>query len=308
MRVLSLFSGGGLGDYGLELAGMEIVGQVEIDDRHRKLLDLQRPWVPKWKDIREIKSDSLPEADIISGGFPCQPYSNAGRKRGAEDDRNLWPEMFRIIREKSPAFVLAENVPGIVSMYLDQVLDDLESHGYATLPFDIPACAFGAGHVRSRIWIIAYSESFHKRRLSERKTEKKYGLTIRNTFLGNSASEGFPDWAGGKVGQPSPLTEFERPVGEDVEDAKRIGWRRWNQKGREILECKGTQNKIKRSSTLARQKPGEKVREIERDFRGMAYGVSDRVHRLQMLGNGQHIQTVKWIGERIMEFASHDQP
>jgi DNA (cytosine-5)-methyltransferase 1 len=93
--------------------------------------------------------------DLLTGGFPCQPFSVAGKRRGAADDRAIWPEMFRVIKEARPAWVLGENVPGIIPMEFDNVLSDLEGIGYACRPFVIPACAVDARHRRDRLWIIA---------------------------------------------------------------------------------------------------------------------------------------------------------
>ena len=92
--------------------------------------------------------------DLLTGGFPCQPFSVAGKRRGAADDRHLWPEMLRVIKEARPAWVLGENVPGIIAMELDNVLSGLEGIGYATRPFVIPACAVDARHRRDRLWIV----------------------------------------------------------------------------------------------------------------------------------------------------------
>ena len=161
MRLLSLFTGGGLGDYGLELAGMETVGQCEINKYCRKLLGVRWPDVPKWGDIREVTGESVREkcgrVDVISGGFPCQPFSIAGQQRGKEDDRYLWPQMLRVIREVQPTWVIAENVPGLIHTALDDVLADLESEGYETITIVFPAHAFGAPHKRDRLWIIAHT-------------------------------------------------------------------------------------------------------------------------------------------------------
>lgn len=94
---------------------------------------------------------------LITAGWPCQPFSVSGKRRGKNDDRHLWPEVFRIVDALRPEFFLGENVPGIASMELDTVLSDLESIGYSCGAFDIPACAIGAVHKRHRIWVVAHS-------------------------------------------------------------------------------------------------------------------------------------------------------
>lgn len=106
------------------------------------------------RDIRELKGQQFSGISLITGGFPCQPFSVAGKRRGKEDDRHLWPEMLRVITEARPAWVLGENVAGIINMELDSVLSDLEAIGYATRTFAIPACAVDARHRRMRIWIV----------------------------------------------------------------------------------------------------------------------------------------------------------
>jgi DNA (cytosine-5)-methyltransferase 1 len=105
-------------------------------------------------NIFELDGSAYRGCDLLTGGFPCQPFSVAGKRRGAADDRALWPEMFRVIKEARPAWVLGENVPGIIPMELDNVLSDLEGIGYACRPFVIPACAVDAKHRRDRLWIV----------------------------------------------------------------------------------------------------------------------------------------------------------
>lgn len=161
MKVGSLFSGGGLGDLGFMMAGMEIAFQVEIEDYCQKILKLRWPDVPKWRDIKDVRGSELPAVDIITGGFPCQSFSVAGQRRGKEDVRWLWPEMFRIICEVGPRWVVGENVPGIIGLALDDVLSDLESEGYETTTLVFPAHVVPpqVPHRRERVWIIAKSRS-----------------------------------------------------------------------------------------------------------------------------------------------------
>lgn len=157
MKVGSLFSGIGGFDLGLERAGMEIAWQVEIDDYCRKVLAKHWPDVPKYGDIRECRD--LGTVDLVCGGFPCQPFSTAGKQSGKEDHRYLWPEMLRVISETGARWVIGENVPGIVHLELDNVLSDLEGIGYTTWTAIIPAVGVDARHKRDRVWIVAYSES-----------------------------------------------------------------------------------------------------------------------------------------------------
>ncbi len=171
MKVLSLFSGGGLGDLGLMAAGMEIAGQVEIDAYCQKILALRYPETVKWKDVRLVTGKEVKEKcgaiDVITGGFPCQPFSNAGSKMGKSDDRHLWPEMFRIISEVRPSWVIGENVSGFIDMALDDVLADLEGLGYECITFVFPAHALGAWHRRERVWIVGYSRLFGQEKCQE---------------------------------------------------------------------------------------------------------------------------------------------
>ena len=162
---LSLFSGIGGLDLAAEMAGFRTVGQCEWADYPTKVLEKHWPDVPRWQDIRTLTGESFHEktglrtVDVISGGFPCQPFSVAGKRRGKEDDRYLWPEMLRVILELRPAWVVGENVAGIVNMALDQVYADLENEGYAVQALIISACAVDAPHRRDRCAIIAYRDS-----------------------------------------------------------------------------------------------------------------------------------------------------
>ena len=114
-------------------------------------------------DIFTLNGADYAGVDLLTGGFPCQPFSVAGKRKGAADDRALWPQMLRVIAEAKPAWLIGENVAGIVTMELDNILSDLEALGYAAWPLVVPACAVDARHRRDRVWIVAYSENDHGR-------------------------------------------------------------------------------------------------------------------------------------------------
>jgi len=125
-------------------------------------------------DIFALNGKQFAGVDLITGGFPCQPFSHAGKRGGKEDNRHLWPEMLRVVSEARPAWVLGENVTGIISMELDNVLSDLEGIGYSCRTFIIPACGVDAKHRRNRVWIVAHDNGGrcqqrdkNERRLSE---------------------------------------------------------------------------------------------------------------------------------------------
>lgn len=168
-----------------EWAGFKTVGQCEWADYQTKVLEKHWPDVPRWRDIRSVTSESFKErtglhtVTLVSGGFPCQPFSTAGNRRGKEDDRYLWPEMLRAIQELQPTWVLGENVAGIISMgepapvsvlendnigsteenmVLEEICQAIQNIGYEVQPVLIPACSVGAPHQRYRTFIVGYSK------------------------------------------------------------------------------------------------------------------------------------------------------
>ena len=165
MKHGSLFSGIGGFDLAAEWMGWENVFHCEIAEFPRKVLHYHFPEAISYDDIKRTDfTIHRGEIDILTGGFPCQPFSVAGKRQGTEDDRYLWTEMFRAIRELAPRWIVGENVRGIVSwnegMVFDQVQSDLEAEGYEVWPIVLPACSVNAPHRRDRVWIVAHSGGF----------------------------------------------------------------------------------------------------------------------------------------------------
>lgn len=159
MTVGSLFSGIGGFDLGLERAGMQIEWQVENNDYCREVLKKHWPHVPCHYDITTIDWGFIPRVDLVCGGFPCQPFSVAGKRRAADDDRYLWPEVVRCLAVLRPTWFLGENVYGLLHLGIEQMYADLEALGYQVAILGIPACAVGSPQIRHRVWIIAHLAS-----------------------------------------------------------------------------------------------------------------------------------------------------
>ena len=164
----SLFSGIGGFDLASEWAGWQNLFHCEWNEFGQKVLKYYWPDAELFTDITKSNFKKYAnKIDVLTGGFPCQPYSSAGKRLGKEDDRHLWPEMLRAIREIQPRYVVGENVRGLTNwnggLVFDEVQADLEAEGYEVLPFLLPACAVNAPHRRDRIWFIAYSISASER-------------------------------------------------------------------------------------------------------------------------------------------------
>ena len=161
MRHLDLFSG--IGGFALAASRVwkdehEIASFCEIEPFCQKVLQKHWPDVPLVSDIRELKGANVGKIDLLTGGFPCQPFSRAGKQKGEIDNRYLWPEMLRIIKKTQPRWIIGENVTGITDLVFDKVLFDLESQNYEVWAAIIPACAVNAQHRRDRVWFMAYSK------------------------------------------------------------------------------------------------------------------------------------------------------
>ena len=163
LKHVDVFSGIGGFPLGFEWAGLSEPSMFcEIEPWCRKVLRKHWPTVPIINDIKELANDPeklIPHCDILTGGYPCQPFSVAGKQKAHEDDRHLWPYLYEIITCKRPTYAVLENVYGHIGLGLDTVLLDLEAEGYATRTFVVPASAVNAPHRRDRLWIVAYSNS-----------------------------------------------------------------------------------------------------------------------------------------------------
>lgn len=170
MKALSLFSGIGGIDLACEWAGIETVAFCEREPFPQKVLRKHWPNVPIYDDVCTLTKERL-EADgiigsgrtidIIHGGYPCQPFSLAGERKGSEDDRALWPEVKRILEEIRPRWFVGENVAEHISLGIDDVLSNLDDIGYTSQPIVLPAAAVGAAHRRDRVFILAHTNSQH---------------------------------------------------------------------------------------------------------------------------------------------------
>ena len=163
--MISLFTGIGGFDLAAETLDWNILFQSEIDDYCIQVLNKRYPNIPKYGNINEIDATKFAGyVDVVAGGFPCQPFSNAGLQQGKEDPRFLWPQMYRVIQECRPNWVIAENVLGLISnangLVFEQVCTDLEREGYKVQPFVIPAAGKDSFQERKRVWIVACLDGF----------------------------------------------------------------------------------------------------------------------------------------------------
>ena len=274
MKVLDLFSGIGGFSLGLEWAGMSTVAMCEKDPYCRKILAKHWPDLTIHEDIRNLDGKKYTNAiDLVAGGFPCQPFSVAGKRKGADDDRHLWPEMLRVIKEAKPRWVIGENVFGFINMALDDVQADLEREHYEVRKFVLPAVAVDARHRRDRIILIAYSNSPAVWNLPERQEIGRDNLqTSRQAITphdGPSQSMAY-----------SQSKRMERDWSFGVEESQ--------------PSC--SQRLSGRDSSGG----GPRIWQAEPGVGRVANGVSHRVDRLRGLGNAVVPQLIQAIGELVL--------
>jgi len=223
VNVLDLCSGIGGFSLGFRRAGMRTVAFCECDEYCQRVLARHWPGVPIFPDIRELGADrlgGLGRIDVVSAGYPCQPFSVAGSRRAHEDDRHLWPEVSRIIAFTRPTWVVCENVVGHVSLGLDEVLFDLEGLGYAARPFVIPACAVGADHQRGRVWIVANADGVRELQPQGRKQVER-----RRDHLGAEQTTANADGEGSQERRLHAGVPGEARRDVDGQDASMDPWR-----------------------------------------------------------------------------------
>jgi len=230
-------------------------------------------------DIEQVCKNGLPSrgekqastVDLICGGFPCQPFSQAGERKGEEDDRHLWPEYFRLIQEIRPRWVIGENVAGLISLGLDQVLSDLESEDYSCQTLIIPACAVNAPHRRDRVWIIG-----RKRDVSDSQSKRTQGGIFEQVENSKSGGDGNAQPLADTTNNGCSIFKHER---------KQRGQGEEREAGDDRTYCNGYGNQWA----------------VEPDVGRVAHGIPNRVDRLKQLGNAVVPQVVEQIGRAIMQ-------
>ena len=278
MKVLDLFSGIGGFSLGLEWAGMETIAMCEKDAFCRQILAKHWPDIPIHEDIRSLDGSQYKSVDVICGGFPCQPYSQAGRQLGNKDDRDLWSEMFRIIQESCPTWVIGENVSGFIGMALDDVCADLENEGYQVQSFVIPACAVEARHRRDRCWIVAHADENDWRRgdctiSQDRRSRVEHWIGSEGQSFGQSN------------------TVMADTTGERVQGLWTGGEQESYAHAQSLVPlCEG-------------QEPTPTNWQVEPCVDRVVDGIPNRVDRIRSLGNAVVPQLVQRIGEII--YANH---
>ena len=286
LRHLDLFSGLGGFSLGLEATGgFETVAFCDIEKFSRKVLKQHWPNVKRYKDIKEltyeqIKEDTLAPIDIVTGGYPCQPFSVAGSQLGEKDKRHLWPDMFRIIKECKPTWVIGENVSGHIKLGLDTVLQDLESEGYSVRAFSISASSVGANHQRERVWIIAHSNMENTR---------QHGRRIEST------------WDTESIG-PRTSEETERSPNSDKvngssERASLVG--ESSDTNSQGLQGRRSEQQLRKNET-ERPTSWDSWWESEPSVGRVANGIPHRVDRLKGLGNSLVPAIPFIIGQSIL--------
>jgi DNA (cytosine-5)-methyltransferase 1 len=309
-RHLDLFSGIGGFALAAKWAGFRTVAFVERDAYCQKVLEKNWPGVAIYGDICQFNGRSLTPISLLTGGFPCQPFSVAGERRGKADDRYLWPEMLRVIRATEPDWVIGENVAGLDGLGLDDCISDLEAIGYEVAPpLEIPACAVDARHVRNRIWILANSYSFRSRASGASRVESSAAASLtaageQSDLVAYATSELRNGTMRSRNGRIGPTD-----CGEDVANANKP--RLQGRISGELQECSD-----ERIAWTSDSRPGGPAAwPVEPNVGRVANGIPNRTHRLKGLGNAivpqvayQIIKTIYDQNYRQAQGPETDQP
>jgi len=285
VKVLDLFAGIGGFTLGLERAGFETVAFCEIDPFAQKVLNKNWPKVPIYDDVKEITAAQLRtdgiEVDIITGGFPCQDISVAGKQEGLKGERSgLWSECARLLRDIRPRYAIFENVRNLLNGnngdWFRQVLWEISAIGYDVEWHCIPASALGAHHKRDRVWIVAYCNSDDRRRRSgaqshQRQTRLESGCSSAGQHIGKTSQT--------LANSSSKRLQRSTKTGDNGED--------WTQPRHQLITgCSG----VSWSEWQTEPNVGR-----------VANGVPDRTHRLKCLGNAVVPPIPEMIGRAIMQ-------
>tara|TARA_R110002020_G_scaffold385121_1_gene596088 strand:- start:1277 stop:2191 length:915 start_codon:yes stop_codon:yes gene_type:complete len=299
LKILDLFSGIGGFSLGLEATGhFETAAFCEIEPYCKQVLKKHWPTVPIFDDIRQLKGTDIGTIDIITGGYPCQPFSVAGKQKAEQDPRHLWPEYFRLIQELKPTWVIGENVSGHIKLGLDSVLEDLASEGYSTRTFSISASSIGANHKRERIWTVANSNN--------RSSEQNDKIQTRwNTSNSSSQNVAYTYDTRDRTSQHETNSDREK-INE--------GWQEqsFSEPSRQSEDVANANSKRgclwetnRQNAEDVRQSPrGEETFgwwNIEPRVGRVAHGIPKRVDRLKSLGNAVVPHIPYYIGQAIIE-------
>ena len=292
LRHFDVCSGIGGFSLGFRWAALsEPVAFCEIDPYCQKVLAKNFPNIPIFNDVKELVNDrpestrTIPDHDILTSGYPCQPFSVAGQRRGEEDERNIWRFVFEIVKRKHPTWCVFENVYGHIAMGLDQVLHDMESEGYTTQTFVVPACGLNAPHKRDRLWIVC--------NLADTESEGLQGLDKRSPTISTERDK---------------ITDIGTKDSRDknVANTKCMG-RESRTSVREELARKESHGKFNnRSTDGSAQERARSWWDVEPNVGRVAYGIPSRVDRLRGLGNAIVPQIAMQIGLSIKEAMNDD--
>ena len=316
LRHVDLCSGIGGFSLGFEWAGLsKPILFCDTEPWCRKILAKNFPNVPIATDVKELANDPerlVPDCDILTAGYPCQPFSVAGKQKGIEDDRHIWPYILRIVAQKRPTWCVFENVHGHIALGLDQVLLDLEAKGYSTRTFIVPACSVNAPHKRDRLWIVAYSDSDDGRngsstksqgrqsRMEHRSGSQRQSIGDSKSKLADPQSIGVEGLRTSGEQEPHAYVGEEVSVcgGEDVADTQSEQSTPDDNGGEQGAVSEPKQIQPRGSDSWGGRGCNW---ETEPDVGRVAHGIPRRVDRLKGLGNAIVPQIAMNIGLAIKE-------